>query len=83
MPIKPNVKKKEKKALTQRDDVLMVMAFAGAFAMNYFSVGRGELTLPMEWLSYVLGAIGIVILLSMLISNSKKRAHERSQRNHR
>ena len=81
MAIKPREIVKEKKQFFHRDDVLIVIAFAVAGGM-YWAAMSGDypkLALVLEYLSYVLGGIGVVMILSMLIASSKKRAAQRQR----
>lgn len=83
MAIKPREKVEEKKAITQRDDVLAIVAFAAAGGLYW---GAGEyptFEVVLTPLSYVLGGIGIVIILSMLQANARKRADENRKRRRR
>lgn len=72
MAIQPREKVEQKKQLTQRDDFLAVVAFAGAGGL-YWAAGEypshAEALMP---LSYVLGGIGIIIVISALLAKAKK-----------
>lgn len=73
MAIKPRVKEKQKKSLTQRDDVLMVLAFVAGGTLQYYSSTGGDLGLALGALSWVLYAIGAVILLGIVRNMTKKK----------
>jgi hypothetical protein len=76
MPIRPRVQEKEKKPLTQRDDFLMVLAFAVAGALRWFAGDHeGDLALALQALSYVVGAIGLIILLG-IVRDATRRKHK-------
>jgi hypothetical protein len=73
MPVKPGDQVREKKPLTQRDGFLAILAFAASGAL-YWGAGRyPDFAVVLAPLSLVLGAIGVVIILSMLQLATKRR----------
>ena len=75
--MKPTIKEKQKKSLTHRDDFLMVVAFVGAGALQWFARTHADWAVVAEPLSYVLVAIGAVILFGIVQTASKKKPGQR------
>lgn len=78
MPIRPRVQEKKKKQLTQRDDFLMVLAFAVAGGLRWYSGEQeGDLAIALDTLSLVVGVIGVIILLGIVRDLGKKKTPPR------